>query len=213
MKQPAGCFQHADWPNRNGSYEDHVMASKPLASPEVLRQLLRYEPDTGRLFWKERPLLLCRSTPEWKRWNAQFCGQPALNTLAAGGYLRGAILGVHYSAHRVAWALHFGEWPKGQIDHIDRNRRNNAIENLRSVRPIDNNRNRSLPVNNTSGFVGVRESRPGRWRVTVVSDGEAIHIGVFSDIREAQIARSAAQKALGFDPSHGTRAHAQEAGL
>jgi len=51
---PAGACNTKSGPNRNGSYEDHVMAAKALPSPEVLRQLLRYEPDTGKLFWRER---------------------------------------------------------------------------------------------------------------------------------------------------------------
>lgn len=66
-------------------------------------------------------------------------------------------------AHRVAFALTHGHWPRGHIDHVDGNRANNAPENLRDVTYLENNKNRAKPKTNRSGVVGVRQLPTGAW--------------------------------------------------
>lgn len=117
------------------------MASKPLPSPEVLRQLLRYEPDTGKLFWLHRAADLFPSKSAAKSWNARFAGAEALATDNGQGYLAGRINGRPLKAHRVVWAISYGEWPIGEIDHINGNPGDNRIANLRAVGRTENTRN------------------------------------------------------------------------
>lgn len=184
------------------------MAKRQLPSPEVLRQLLDYDPDTGALRWKYRASEFCTSAAEWKRWNKQFAGREAFITVTGAGYLRGNVLGICIFAHRVVWAIVYGEWPDGEIDHIDGDPSNNRIANLRAVRSADNNRNRSIPSTNSSGAMGIRRARANRWRASIVIDGKSIHLGIYNEFRDALIAREAAQKALGFAPGHGRKSRA-----
>ena len=186
------------------------MTKRQLPSPDILRQLLDYDPGTGTLRWKYRPLEFCASTAEWKRWNKQFAGRAAFVTVTGPGYHRGTVRGVCIFAHRVVWALVYGEWPDGEIDHIDGDRSNNRIANLRAVRSADNNRNRSIPNTNSSGAMGIRRTRANRWRASIVIDGKSIHLGIYNEFRDAQIAREAAQKALGFAPGHGRKSRAMQ---
>jgi len=71
------------------------------------------------------------------------------------GYLILKIKGTHYKAHRIVWLMHNGEFPKGEIDHINRNRTDNRIENLRVVDRKTNANNVTKKINNDTGVVGV----------------------------------------------------------
>lgn len=181
------------------------MAKKPIPTPDELRQLLRYEPQTGQLFWRARG-------PEWftaswnitaeaqaKCWNARWAGTEAL-TLEKNGYRYGPVLGAKLYAHRVAFALYHGRWPGAQIDHIDRNRRNNTPENLRETSPAGNMMNVSRNRRNTSGVTGVSWSRAlGKWRACF----GRTHVGYFEDLTAAARAVQQARIAAGFSESHG----------
>jgi hypothetical protein len=122
MKRRGEGFETSSAPNRNGSRKDRVMAAKALPSPDVLRQLIRYEPETGRLFWKER----VAENRHGKTWNARHAGKEAFIQANAGGYKSGAIFDIRVSAHRVGWAMFTGEWPAGDIDNINVRARKNA---------------------------------------------------------------------------------------
>lgn len=86
-----------------------------------------------------------------------------------------------YKAHRIAWLLHYGEWPSGFIDHINRDPSDNRISNLRVTDHSGNAMNRGVSSNNTSGYKGVYQTRsgtggPSSWRAVVYKDGELAHI-------------------------------------
>lgn len=185
------------------------MAKKPLPTPEELRQLLRYDPDTGRLFWKERgPEWF---TPSWnvtaegqaKCWNARWAGTEAL-TLEKNGYLYGPVLGVKMYAQRVAFAIHNGRWPVGQVDHDDRDRKNNRPLNLLDSTPLENMKNMGMSKRNSSGVTGVVWSKAmGKWRATIREDYSFLHLGYFDKIEDAAETRRAAQARLGYSDTHG----------
>lgn len=184
------------------------MASKPIPLPEVLRQLLRYEPDTGKLFWKPRG-------PEWfahlenpdresRIWNGRNAGRAAFTASDQKGYLQGQVLKYHTTAHRVIWAMHSGMWPEA-VDHINGDGLDNRIANLRSVTAAENCRNSALPGNNTSGVLGVR-FRKGSWEASITTGGRQQHIGCFASKGEAVAARRQAEVDRGFHPNHGRTA-------
>ena len=75
------------------------------ATPSTLREFMRYDPASGKMFWRERTLQVCGDLTAWKRWNSTYAGQEAFITLASTGYKKGNFLRRTYSAHRVAWAL------------------------------------------------------------------------------------------------------------
>ena len=170
------------------------MADKPIPTPELLRQLLRYEPETGRLFW--------RSCEESKRRNA-FANKEA-GTISSIGYRKIFVYYKQYAAHRIAWAMHYGAWPKAQLDHINHDRADNRIDNLREVTNAENRFNLSARTDNTSGTQGVFwEKRTSRWRATITKNGKKNHLGSFKSKDEAISAREAAAVAMGFHANHG----------
>jgi hypothetical protein len=176
---------------------------------ELLRQLIRYEPETGKLFWLPRSADLVKpgrngAEIEAQRFNARLAGKQALNHLDARGYLVGALFARFLAAHRAAWAIHTGAWPNGQIDHINGVRSENQFNNLREVSAAENARNARRRKDNVSGFVGVywREDQR-RWGASIRFNNRLKHLGFFETAEEAGAARKAAQQRLGFHPNHG----------
>jgi hypothetical protein len=109
-------------------------------------------------------------------------------------------------AHRVAWALHYGEWPSDQIDHVNGDKTDNRLENLRIVTAQGNAKNRSLRSDNTSGHVGVywvRETK--KWSAQIKVDGRQKTIGSFESLEDAVKARKAAEDLNGYHANHGRR--------
>lgn len=178
--------------------------ANPDFSPQDLLELLLYDPDTGRLFWRKRPLRYCTSEAHWKRWNKQFAGKEAF-CMTSRGYRRGMVLGHHLFAHRVIWAMTIGEWPKSCIDHIDGDPNNNRISNLRAVNPVENSKNRALSTRNASGVLGVHHVQGKGYRVNIGRDKTSVFIGYYDTLCHAEIARDAAQRALGYYAGHGRR--------
>ncbi|WP_374139458.1 HNH endonuclease signature motif containing protein [Sphingomonas sp.] len=173
--------------------------------------LLDYDPNSGALTWRERPASLyrhARTSPETKAmaWNNEFAGKAAFASISMDGYRKGAIFGTTYLAHRIAWKWFYGDDPL-EIDHLDGDRANNRIANLRSVTSSINNRNRKLPVTNKSGVMGVCYNRfEDRWMAYVRgADGRVQHLGYHDSIASAAAARSAGERGLGYGPSHGSK--------
>ena len=164
-------------------------------APELLRKLMRYEPETGKLFWRER-------VNGSVQWNARHAGNEAMCCVAAG-YLVGRLHGKNHRAHRVAWAIFYGKWPH-LIDHIDGNGLNNKICNLRDVDQTTNMQNASLSVRNTSGHVGVHfDKARGKWAASIRANYINIRLGRFKCITAAILARKSAELKYGFHENHG----------
>lgn len=186
------------------------MASKALPTPEELRQLLRYEPETGKLFWRERPASMFKATSYRTaegcaaNWNSRWAGKEALTAPLATGHLMGRIFRGPYYAHRVAWAIYYGEWPKGDVDHINHDPADNRITNLRDVSHAENQRNVSLRRNSRSGITGVVALPDGRWLAQIKHGGKMVQLGRFTCLNSAAAARRAAEARYGYHPNHGT---------
>lgn len=177
---------------------------------DLARRLLRYDPETGKLYWRERtpdlfasgssagsPEVLCR------RWNHKMAGTEAFKNKDKYGYLRGVIFGQQYAAHRVAWLIVHGSHAD-QIDHENGNRADNRLSNIRSVSRAENARNRQHQRNNTSGHIGVtRLAAANRWTAGIKVSGTQIHLGTFRSKSEAIQARKAAERRYGFHAAHG----------
>lgn len=178
------------------------------ATPAKLRDLLLYNPETGALTWKRRsPDVFVAGKQsieaQCNRWNSIFAGKLALTAKSGTGYLNGSVLGHSLSAHRVVWAIVHGEWPVA-IDHINGNRTDNRLANLRSVTKRENSKNLSLATNNTSGRVGVTWDRKNiQWCAQIQVGGVMINLGRFDRKDDAIKARSLAESSLGFHANHG----------
>lgn len=179
--------------------------AKPLPSIEYLRQRLRYEPETGKLFWldyEEMP----------QQWRSVWFGKEAFTSYQSEGYRKGKIDGVSYLAHRVAYALYHAEWPFAQIDHINGIRTDNRIVNLRVVTSQENQHNMTMRSDNTSGITGVTwHKRDRKWAAHIRLSGKKKHLGFFKTIEEAAIARAEASRLYGFTERHGTPTNVGEA--
>lgn len=155
----------------------------PLSHAEVSR-LLRYEPETGKLFWLARPRQIFPTDASFRTWNTRFAGKEAF-TAQANGYMMGTLLGETYSAHRVAWMLMTGEWPE-QVDHSDMNRGNNKWSNLRLATKAENMRNAVSRKGSSSQYCGVSLVRAtGRFEAYIQLSGKKVGLGFFADEHQA----------------------------
>lgn len=169
-----------------------------LVSIAQLHELLDYNPDTGEMRWRARPVGMFKAEHFQRTWNTRQAGKIAF-TVSHQGYRRGMIFRRMYLAHVIAWAMHHGSWPAGHIDHINGIRDDNRIANLRDVTRAQNCRNARMKSTNTSGATGVIQHK-GRWRAYI-----NLHLGIFDTIEEATAARKAAEVRIGgYHPDHGT---------
>lgn len=167
------------------------MAKFTIPTPEQIRQLVSYEPETGLLFWKPRDTSWFNGKLRPTNvWNTRYAGKQALSYISTYGYYCGAVLNYQLLAHRVVWAWHYGEWPILEIDHINRNRLDNRIENLRDVSHSENERNKSLSIRSKTGETGVYRTRSGRYSANYVSHLKKLQIGTYATIAEAAEARA-----------------------
>lgn len=199
------------------------MAKHTLPPVDLLRQLLRYDEGSGRLYWIEREPGLFSGQKFMSaeacahQWNERFAGKEADKRLCSGGYrqvkLSGVVLNklgmqgapkfLYMLAHRTAWVLHFGSWPAATIDHINGDRLDNSASNLREVAMAENLKNKAIQKNNQSGHIGVRDAGAGKWRAGIHGNGKAVHLGTFDTIEEAIHARTEAQALYGYHENHG----------
>lgn len=152
---------------------------------EMLRERFLYDPETGEI------LSLKRRRP--------------LGCLGGSGYWRVKVGGALLQAHRVAMALTTGSWPAGQVDHIDGDRRNNRITNLRACSPKENSRNAKRRVDNTSGLTGVSwTASRKKWRAFIRINGRNTYLGLFANKDEAAriYADASVQHRGEFTPAH-----------
>jgi hypothetical protein len=171
--------------------------TKELPSPETLRKLLRYEPETGKLFWRERGREFCKNDRYYKTWNSLHANKEAFAQINDQGYKVGSIFNHSYRAHRVIWAMQTGSWPEADIDHIDRNRLNNIWTNLRSATRSQNCANRTPLKNKTSKYHGVCWlSRDKKWQALLIKSDKRVYVGYFSTEIDAAKAYDAAAKKL-----------------
>lgn len=149
--------------------------SKSLPDVSRLRILFWYDANTGELI---------RRIPAG-RW-----GRIPTDTIAGvmrrDGYLVIDVDGVKLLVHRIAFAIAHGQWPIGQIDHIDGNRKNNRLLNLRDVEPSTNSENqRRARGNSKSGVLGVRQMG-SRWAAEIKVCGVQHYLGTADTPEEAQ---------------------------
>ena len=113
--------------------------------------------------------------------------------------------GKKYFAHRIVWAMIYGDCPAHlQIDHVRGNGLNNSKENLRLVTHGENSRNQTKPRNNTSGVTGVCWDKTcGRWMAQIRVNGRQRYLGRYDTIEEAVAARKRASEQYSFHKNHG----------
>ena len=148
-------------------------------------QKLAYDPESGVIRWINSPA-------GWIEGGAE-----AGSIHKASGYRHIGLGGKKYRAHRLAWLLHHRQWPTAEIDHINGDRLDNRMANLRLATYAQNQQNRSRDKRNKSGFTGVSWDRgTQKWRAKICIDRRQVHLGVFDTAEEAAAAYAAAKAEL-----------------
>lgn len=216
MKRPGLVLQAPNpGPNQmNPIVEGFEMARSSLPSTDLLRQLISYDPATGRLTWLPRTAATISEFGSTERarnsWNGKYSGKLADCTMSGNGYRAVCVFNHRMLAHRVAWAISTGSWPSQQIDHINGIRTDNRMCNLRDVDAGTNGRNRTLRSDNKSGISGIWRQKPkawgGAWAVVTSEGGRIIRKKSFKCLGEAIRYRNADLVSRGFTGRHGCRA-------
>ncbi len=161
-------------------------------SIDLLNQLLTYDPSSGIFRWRVDAAHNVR----------------AGDTAAKKGKKKYLQIGINqktYLAHRIAWAMHTGEWPKRLIDHKNGDAHDNRIGNLREATYSQNAANRPTPVTSRSGVKGVR-FKSGAWEASLEKDSKTVYLGRFACLGRAATAyRLKAQSLFGDFASGGRK--------
>lgn len=148
-------------------------------TPEYVLEHLSCDAEKGLLFWRKT------------------CGRKKLGVSAGGlcrnGYIYVRLDGRMYKRSRLIWFLTFGEWPKHQLDHINRIRTDDRIVNLRDVTPAQNGWNKTNRPGQ-SGVAGVCfHKETGKWRTRIQANGRIVSLGLYHTVTEAAEAYHAAK--------------------
>ena len=155
----------------------------PLVTAERLREVLNYDPSTGLFHW------LVQLSPKGAK------GKRA-GAVSPTGYRFITIDGATFAAQRLAWLHVHGTWPTQWVDHKNRNRDDNRIDNLRDVSPTWNRHNMAeANCDNKTGFLGVVETSNGKFETRISYPGKKNHyLGRYATPEEAHAAFMAAKK-------------------
>lgn len=148
---------------------------------QKLSEWLAYSPETGQFTWLRT---------SGKGYAGQIAG-----TRHAKGYISISVRGRMMLAHRLAWFFANGTWPSKQIDHINGDKADNRIVNLREATNAQNHCNRGAQKNSSTGVKGVYWFKPNRrWKAQIVVNGRSIVLGYFNDFDAAVRCRKEADK-------------------
>lgn len=159
-----------------------------MLTQERLKQVLDYDPCTGVFTWKK----------------ARNLRTPAGSVAGTGvRYKTISIDSRQYLAHRLAWFYVYGYWPDEQVDHKNRNKHDNRIDNLRLATNMHNAWNRPAPANSTTGIKGVYWHKRGYWYAKITVGYRQIHLGQFKTKEQAAAARDEASRKYHSIPTNG----------
>lgn len=158
------------------------MAVADITAQRV-RELFEYNPETG--------LLIHRSNRHWR----VVAGSSPTGKMRSG-YVRVAVDRNMCLVHRIAWLHYYGKSPEFQIDHINGDKSDNRIANLRDVPPVVNNENRRVAQRRSkTGVLGV-SPRYGKFVAALQAKGVFMYLGLFDSVEEASAAYVSAKRAL-----------------
>lgn len=159
------------------------VSARCVVTHAALLNELRYEKDSGNFCWITKR----------KGRNPS----KAAGSITPTGYRTICINGVDILAHRLAWLYVHGSWPVGVIDHINGNRQDNRISNLRDVTQVENMLNVHKPrIDNTTGYRGVSLHKPsGKYLARLKIGGKYKSLGLFACAEAAAAAYTSAKLA------------------
>jgi hypothetical protein len=153
-----------------------------LPTADDFRSVFDYDPLTG----------MFRYVPTFKVWGGRAAGH-----LAANGYCRIRLRNRPFFAHRVAWLMTYGDWPAGEVDHINCLRSDNRISNLRIATRAQNQANIFVTRRSKSGVKGVSKRHDcNSWMAIIRVGRKKRYLGTFQNIEDASAAYLAAAKTI-----------------
>jgi hypothetical protein len=150
-----------------------MTAAKDTVPVSRVKELLSYDADTG---------IVSRKIGVGNRWPAG-----PLNTMPnSAGYLRVRIDGARCFVHRLVWVIATGAYPVGDIDHINCNKADNRLSNLRQARRSENCCNKPARKDNKAGVKGIHwDKKQKAWRAEIEFEGRRFHLGSFRSAEDA----------------------------
>jgi hypothetical protein len=153
---------------------------------EYLREMLDYDPETGEFRWRWRDDL--------RKCDNIRCAGKVAGALGNHGYTTITVNQRRYQAHRLVWLYVHGVWPANQIDHLNSDKTDNRIANLREATPQENQYNVGVRKDNSTGVAGVSwHKQVQRYRAYIMADGKPTHLGLFDTLEAAAAARAEAE--------------------
>lgn len=178
-----------------------------MITQKQVRQSLTYNPDTGSIVWKERPVEHFKSVGAMRSMNSRYAGKPfgSVQTSRGKRYFSAMLFSKNVKVHRVIWLYMTGSWPVNQVDHINGDGTDNRWCNLREVDLSENGKNMRLREDNSTGLTGVYWCvTESMWRAQIQSKGKRITLGRFKDFFEAVCTRKSAENLYNFHKNHGS---------
>jgi hypothetical protein len=173
---------------------------KALPSQEYLNECFTYNPESGELFWKARPRHHFVQVDGFTR-SLQKAGREA-GWSNSFGYKKVKIGTKAFMVARIIWKMVYGTDPE-QVDHINGDRCDNRLGNLRNVNNQENSKNRAKSRNNTTGYMGVGWIKGmDKWSSVITDNGKVLWLGRHDTLFEAVAARVSAENALGYHTNH-----------
>ncbi|WJZ70034.1 HNH homing endonuclease [Pantoea phage PA-1] len=171
---------------------------------EYLHECFIFDHINGLIFWKSRPPHHFKSHRETKLINTRQAGKQA-GCVGRDGYLRVRFNGRSHLIHRVIWQMIYGEIPESmQVDHINHNRTDNRVSNLRLVSKKENLKNKSRSRLNTTGESGISFRKDsGKFLARISIDGKRKSLGSFETLEDALLARKKEMEKQGYHANHG----------
>ncbi len=162
-------------------YDPPPKESREKVTREYAQELFEYDKETGKLYWRHRPRSRFRSARAYNT-HSRYAGKET-GCANKTGRLEVNVGSRTWFAHRLIWLMHTGESPEG-LDHIDRDPKNNRIENLR---PCSKSENMINSRRRAAGEIaGVYEVRPGIWHARLGVRGKQVYLGSFRSHEEAR---------------------------
>lgn len=161
-----------------------MKARNETITQDHLKELLEYDPETGRFTWLKKP----------NKYSNIKIGTVADKFHA--GYNDISINNKRYKSHRLVWLYLYGEFPADLVDHIDGDTLNNRPDNLRLATKSSNNWNRICNTNSSTGVKGVRLHKSGKYEARLMCNGISYYLGVFITLEEAKNAVAAKREDL-----------------
>jgi hypothetical protein len=165
---------------RYNKCEQRWVEQDKTALAQVVREKLRYDPETGHFFW----LVFGKGI---KRDRA--------GCLAPNGHRYIGVSGRRILESHLAWLFIYGDWPEEEVDHVNQNPSDNRAVNLRAAGRSLNNANKHVRRDSSSGIKGVYQLPKGNWCAYLVYAGKKKHLGVFATWQEASAAYAKAAQA------------------